>query len=52
MSAIGPKQTWASAAHMSAFRGKADIYLLRNFSFAVAIGGKADMACCSAYVGF
>jgi len=21
-------------------------------AFAVAIGGKADMACCSAYVGF
>ena len=25
MSAIGPKQTWASAVHMSAFGGKADI---------------------------
>src|SRR5262249_15550107 len=25
MSAIGPKQTWTSALHMSAFRGKADI---------------------------
>jgi hypothetical protein len=25
MSAIGPKQTWASAPHMSAFGGKADI---------------------------
>jgi hypothetical protein len=24
----------------------------RNFAFAVAIGGKADMACCSAYVRF
>ena len=25
--AIGPKQTWASAVHMSAFGGKADIAL-------------------------
>src|SRR5215472_5209799 len=25
MSAIGPKQTWADALHMSAFRGKADM---------------------------
>ena len=25
MSAIGPKQTWASAPHMSAFSGKADM---------------------------
>ena len=25
MSAIGPKQTWPSALHMSAFGGKADI---------------------------
>jgi hypothetical protein len=25
MSAIGPKQTWTSAPHMSAFGGKADI---------------------------
>jgi len=24
MSAIGPKQTWADAPHMSAFKGKAD----------------------------
>jgi hypothetical protein len=27
MSAIGTKQTWASALHMSAFGGKADIRL-------------------------
>jgi hypothetical protein len=25
MSAIGPKQTWASALHMSALGGKADV---------------------------
>jgi hypothetical protein len=37
---------------MSAFGGKADMCLLWNFAFAVAIGGKADMACCSAYVRF
>jgi hypothetical protein len=52
MSAIGPKQTWASAPHMSAFGGKADMDLLRKFAFAVAIGGKADMPFCTAYVCF
>src|SRR5262249_52953723 len=36
MSAIGPKRTW----------------LLREFAFAVAIGGKADMAVCAAHVCF
>jgi hypothetical protein len=31
MSAIGPKQTWPRAVHMSAFGGKADIAIaLRN----------------------
>jgi hypothetical protein len=45
-SAIGP---WPSALHMSAFGGKADIRLRRS-AFSVAIGAKADMACCSAYV--
>jgi hypothetical protein len=30
MSAICPKQTWASAPHMSAFGGKADIFLYRR----------------------
>src|SRR5262245_22962906 len=29
MSAYGPKQTWKSALHMSAFGGKADIAFLR-----------------------
>jgi len=34
MSAFGPKQTWASALHMSAFGGKADIGVCTaNFSF-------------------
>jgi hypothetical protein len=41
MSARGPKQTWASAAHMSAFGGKADLGQMSVF--AVAIGGKADI---------
>jgi len=27
MSAIGPKQTWPRAPHMSAFEGKADMTL-------------------------
>jgi hypothetical protein len=27
MSAIGPKQTWALALHMSAFEGKADMVI-------------------------
>jgi hypothetical protein len=54
MSAIGPKRTSLVAPHMSAFGGKADMmfYVLRMSAFAVAIGAKADMACCSAYVGF
>jgi hypothetical protein len=30
MSAIGPKQTSASAPHMSAFGGKADIIIYRR----------------------
>src|SRR5262249_32839173 len=30
MSAIGPKQTWTSAPHMSAFGGKADMTLCGN----------------------
>jgi len=38
----------ASALHMSAFEGEADM----AFAFAVAIGGKADMGCCTAYVRF
>jgi hypothetical protein len=33
MSAIGTKQTWASALHISAFGGKADIF-----------GGEADIS--------
>jgi hypothetical protein len=52
MSAIGPKQTWASALHMSAFEGKADMAVCGKSAFAVAIGGKADMACYGAYVRF
>ena len=32
------------------FRGKADMTFLREFAFAVAIGGKADMPFCTAYV--
>lgn len=38
MSAIGPKRTWPLAVHMSAF--------------AVAIGCKADIDYCGAYVCF
>jgi len=52
MSAIGPKQTWPTALHMSAFGGKADIAFLRNFAFAVAIGVIADMTFCTAHVCF
>jgi hypothetical protein len=34
MSAIGPKQTWACALHMSAFEGKADMtYCAANVYF-------------------
>src|SRR6187401_1962423 len=40
MSAFGPKQTWSSAPHMSAFRGKADMTSCGKSAFAVAIGVK------------
>jgi hypothetical protein len=50
MSAFGPKQTWPRAVHMSAFRGKADMTFYGKFAFAVAIGGKADVPFCTAYV--
>jgi hypothetical protein len=52
MSAIGPKQTSLVAPHMSAFRGKADMTVYGMSAFAVAIGGKADIAFCSAGVCF
>jgi hypothetical protein len=50
MSAVGPKQTWPRAVHMSAFGGKADMTVCGNPL--VAIGGKADMTFCTAYVCF
>jgi hypothetical protein len=50
MSAIGTKRTCASALQMSAFGGKADMTRLRKSAFAVAIGGKADIVYCTAYV--
>ena len=33
MSAYGPKQTWASALHMSAFGGKADMAIREMFPY-------------------
>ena len=50
MSAFGPKQTCASAPHMSAFGGKADMTVCGKSAFAGAIGGKADVPFCTAYV--
>ena len=44
MSAIGPKQTSASALHMSAFGGKADITFWTDVRFRGRYGGKADIA--------
>jgi hypothetical protein len=52
MSAFGPKRTSLVAPHMSAFGGKADMTLMRKSAFAVAIGGKADIAFCGANVCF
>jgi hypothetical protein len=49
MSAFGPKRTFLAALHMSAFEGKADM-TIGMYAFAVAIGGKADMPFCTAYV--
>jgi hypothetical protein len=40
----------AGAPHMSPFECKAD--MLQESAFAVAIGGKADMPFCTAYVRF
>jgi len=37
---------------MSDFGGKADMTVCGKSAFTVALGCKADMACCSAYVGF
>src|SRR5262245_21928727 len=42
MSAYGPKQTWASAPHMSAFGGKADIGI-GSTSLAVGIDGAGSV---------
>jgi hypothetical protein len=39
-----------SCTAQSAFVGKADMTVCGNHAFAVAIGGKADMAYCSANV--
>jgi hypothetical protein len=52
MSAIGPKQTWPRALHMSAIGCKADMTICGMSAFAVAIGAKADMGCCTANVCF
>jgi prolyl-tRNA editing enzyme YbaK/EbsC (Cys-tRNA(Pro) deacylase) len=52
MSAFGPKQTLAIALHESAFGSKADITNCGVSAFSVAIGGKADMPYCAAYVCF
>jgi hypothetical protein len=41
-----------NALHMSAFGGKADMTICGMSGFAVAVGGKADMGWCTAYVCF
>jgi hypothetical protein len=50
MSAIGPKQTWRIALHMSAIGGKADMTFCRN-PLSRSLFGKADIAFCGAHVG-
>jgi hypothetical protein len=40
MSAYGPKQTWAIAPHVSAFRGKADITIAACLLFRSLLGVK------------
>jgi hypothetical protein len=52
MSAIGPKQTCPVALHMSAFLGQSGHDFGEMSAFTVAIGGKADITFCSAYVCF
>src|SRR5262245_29315197 len=44
MSAIGPKQTWRSAPHMSAFGGKADMTLGRCLLLRSLLGVKRTSA--------
>jgi hypothetical protein len=47
MSAIGPKQTWAVALHMSAFGGKADIAVtLQNVCFRPKADIGPFQSCC------
>ena len=45
-------QDFVGASRATVCRTALEAKGLRNFAFAVAIGGKADMACCSAYVCF
>src|SRR5262245_43491749 len=44
MSSIGPKRTWASALHMSAFGGEADITFCGNLRSRSLLGVKRTSA--------
>jgi len=50
MSAIGPKQTLAQCTAHVRLWGRSRHGFLREVAFLVAIGGKADIAYCSANV--
>jgi len=52
MSTFGPKQTFASALHMAAFVGKADMTVCGSPLSRSLFGGKADMLFCAAYRTF
>jgi hypothetical protein len=49
VSAIGPKGDMSRCTAHVRFRCKADMAICGMSAFAVAIGGKADIACCGAY---
>jgi len=52
MSAFGPKRTWVSAPHMSAFGGKADMIFCGNPLLRSLLELKRTLAVCGAHVRF
>ena len=51
MSAFGPKRTWVWCAAHVCFQGHSGHDRFPESAFADAIGSKADMTYCAAYVG-
>jgi hypothetical protein len=51
MSAIGPKQTWPRAVHMSAFGGKADMTNYSTFGKSVKRAPHGSFIFCACFFG-